>query len=311
MKNSVKVFAPATVANICCGFDVLGLALEAPGDEIVLYPTDEPGVRIVKIEGAELPFDIEQNVAGKAAASMLKACGSPFGIEMEIYKGIKPGSGIGSSAASAAAAIEGVRALLKQEFTPSVLIEWAMDGEFLASGARHADNVAPALLGGIVLMQGYNPLNIIELPVPEQLHVVIIHPQISIRTSEARKILPTQVDMKDAIQQSANLGGLVAALYLGDMDLLSATLVDLLAEPYRKTLIPGFELVKEAAMIAGALGGGISGSGPSMFWICKNAETAEQVQQSIHNVFKKSKIKFNIHSGKIAREGARVTAVGI
>lgn len=311
MKRSVRVFAPATVANVCCGFDVLGLALEAPGDHLVLETTEKPGVKIIEINGADLPYEIKENVAGKAAQSMLDACGAPFGINMTIHKGIKPGSGIGSSAASAAAAVEGVRALLGENFTANELVEWAMDGEFIASGARHADNVAPALFGGIILMQGYNPLKMIELPVPENLHVVVIHPQITVKTSDARNVLPKQVEMQAAIQQSANLGGLVAALYRGDMDMLSATLVDVLAEPYRKTLIPGFDLVRNAAMEAGALGGGISGSGPSMFWICKNEMTARDVQIAIDQAYKSQNIPYNLHSGKIAREGARVDAVGL
>lgn len=311
MKRFVRVFAPATVANVCCGFDVLGLALEAPGDHLTLETTEKRGVHILEITGADLPYEIEQNVAGKAAQRMLDACDAPFGINMTIHKGIKPGSGIGSSAASAAAAVEGVRALLGQNFTTNELLEWAMDGEFIASGARHADNVAPALFGGMVLIQGYNPLNMIELPIPEKLHVVVIHPQITIKTSDARNVLPKHIEMQAAIRQSANLGALVAALYRGDMDMLSNSLVDILAEPYRKTLIPGFESVRNAALEAGALGGGISGSGPSMFWICKNEMSAREVQLAIDQSYKSQNIPYNLHLGKIAREGARVDTEGL
>ncbi|MDG3583668.1 homoserine kinase [Galbibacter pacificus] len=304
--NEIKLFCPATIANVSCGFDVLGLCLESTGDEMIIRKTSQKGVRISKITGQELPLEAQKNVAGVAVLAMLNEIESDFGFEIEIIKKIKPGSGIGSSAASAAGAVYGVNLLLDKPFTKNQLVAFAMQGEELASGAPHADNVAPALLGGFTLVKGYEPLEVLKLNTPKELFATVIHPQIEVKTADARSVIKQNIPLKKAIKQWGNLAGLVSALYTEDYDLISRCLHDEIVEPMRSPLIPGFHKVKEAAKEAGALGSGISGSGPSIFALSKGGETAKKAAKAMAEVYKDFGVDYDIHVSKINTKGVRL-----
>lgn len=305
--ETLQLFCPATIANVSCGFDVLGLCLDNPGDEMTFRKTSTKGLRITKITGQELPLEIEKNVAGISALALLKAYGKSvdFGIEIEIDKKIKPGSGIGSSAASAAGAVYGVNQLLGKPFKPLELIQFAMEGEKLASGALHADNVAPALFGGFTLVRSYTPLDVLKLPTPDQLFATVIHPQIEVKTADARSVLKHSVSLKNAITQWGNLGGLISSLYTQDYELLSRCLQDKIIEPLRSELIPGFDKVKESALFQGALGSGISGSGPSIYALSKGKKTADAVGKTMAEVYKAYEVDYDVHISKINTSGIK------
>lgn len=304
--NEIKIFCPATIANLSCGFDVLGLCLETIGDEMIIRKSDQKGVRITKIEGADLPFETHKNVAGVAALALLDKVETEFGFEIEICKNINPGSGIGSSSASAAGAVFGINELLGSPFSRKELVDFAMQGEALASGSAHADNVAPTLLGGFTLVRGYNPLDIIQIKSPDDLYVTVIHPQIELKTSEMRAVLQPMVSLKSAITQWGNLGGLIAGLYSCDYDLIGRSLHDDIVEPLRGKFIPQFDLVKKTAIKNGALGSGISGSGPSIFALCKGIEIAQNVAVAMSKVYDEIKIPYDIHISKINAEGVKI-----
>jgi homoserine kinase len=303
--DSVRVLAPATVANVVCGFDCLGFALAQPYDEIVVHKIDEPVIRISHLDDFGLPTDPAQNVAGVALQAMLGAVGADFGFEVEITKNIKPGSGIGSSAASSSGAVVAANHLLGERFSKLELASFAMEGEKLASGARHADNVAPCIFGGFTLVRSTDPLDIVSLKFPP-LFAVVIHPQIEIKTADARAILPKQVPLSDAIAQWSNLGSLVAALAAGDLELLARSMDDRIVEPVRKSLIPKFDELKQASLAAGALGGGISGSGPSIFMLCETDEVADDVLDAMVKACDPIGIEFQIHLSEISRNGVRL-----
>jgi len=304
--NEIKIFSPATVANVSCGFDVLGFCLESIGDDMVIRKTDKKGIHITKIEGFDLPFEAELNVAGVSALAMYNAIDVDFGFEIEIYKNIKPGSGIGSSAASAVGSVFGMNELLGKPFNKTQLTEFAIKGEALASKCEHADNLAPALFGGFTLVKSISPLQILEIPSPKDLYVTIIHPQIEIKTSEARAILPKQIALSDAITQWANFGSLIHGLHTSDYNLIKDSLHDVVVEPHRSKLIPYFNDVKEAAITAGALGAGISGSGPSIFTLSKGLENAKSVEGVLKNVYSRTGIEFDIYVSKINTEGVKI-----
>jgi len=304
--DAIKIFAPATVANLSCGFDVLGCCLDTVGDEMIISLVDEPGVRITKIEGADLPLETEKNVAGVAVNALLASYAKPVGVHIEIYKNIKAGSGIGSSAASSAGAVWAVNHLLKNPFTPTELVQFAMEGERLASGNAHADNVAPALLGGFTLVRSYTPLDIIKLNSPKDLVMTVIHPQIEVKTSDARSVIKHKIELKQAIHQWGNVGGLVAGLYTEDYDLIGRSLEDVIVEPLRSILIPEFKNVRAVSLDNGALGCGISGSGPSIFALSKGLETANRVADGITQVYQKTGLPFDIHVSKINTEGIKI-----
>lgn len=303
--NEIKVFCPATIANISCGFDVLGVALDAVGDEMVVRKIEEKGIKIRKVYGQELPMETHRNVAGVAGLALLLASDYKGGFEIEITKKIKPGSGIGSSAASAAGAVWAMNHLLGNPFQPTQLVKFAMEGERLASDVAHADNVAPALFGGFTLVRSYDPLDIVPIPAPKELYATIIHPQIEIKTSDSRKILKSTISMETGIKQWGNVGGLVAGLFKEDYALIGRSLVDHIVEPIRSILIPGFDEVKKASIEAGALGSGISGSGPSIFALSKGHETALKVGDAMKTVYEKIGIDYDIHVSKINRDGVR------
>ncbi|WP_188050326.1 homoserine kinase [Flavobacterium sp. GP15] len=304
--NTIKIFCPATIANLSCGFDVLGLCLETAGDEMIIRKSDVKGVRIIKIVGADLPLETEKNVASVAALAMLENVTTEFGFEIEIYKNIKAGSGIGSSAASSAGAVFGINELLGRPFTRKELVLFAMQGEKLASGNAHADNVAPALLGGFTLVRSYDPLDIIKIKSPSELYATIIHPQIELKTSDARSVLKQNVSLKSAIVQWGNLGGLIAGLYTQDYDLIGRSLHDEIVEPLRSVLIPGFDLIKQTALENGALGSGISGSGPSIFALSKGLATAEKIAKAMSEVYNNMNLPYEIHVSRVNDEGMKV-----
>jgi len=304
--NDIKIFSPATVANVSCGFDVLGFCLDTVGDEMIIRKTAQKGITISKIEGYDLPFEAENNVAGVSALALYNDANPDFGFEIEIYKNIKPGSGIGSSSASAAGSVFAINELLGKPYNKTQLTNFAMKGEALASNCEHADNLAPALFGGFTLVKSLSPLQILQLPTPKDLFAVVIHPQIEIKTSESRAILPQQVSLKNAITQWSNVSSFVHALHTEDYNLLSDSLIDVIVEPYRSKLIPHFNDVKETALKHGALGCGISGSGPSIFSLCKGQESAEKVKTAVKNVYSQTVIDFEIHLSKINTEGIKI-----
>ena len=306
MKNEIKIFSPATVANVACGYDVLGFCLDTIGDEMVIRKTQEKGIKITKIEGFDLPFEASENVAGVSALAMYEALKPDCGFEIEIYKNIKPGSGIGSSAASAVGSVFGMNELLGKPFNKTQLTAFAMKGEALASQCEHADNLAPALFGGFTLVKSVKPLEVLQLPTPKDIFAVVIHPQIEIKTSESRAILPSKVELKNAINQWANVGSFVHALHTNDYDLLSRSLEDHVVEPYRSQLIPHFKEVKQAVLDSGALGCSISGAGPSIFTLNKGLDSANRVKRAMQNIYEKTTIDFEIYLSEINTEGIKI-----
>ncbi len=303
--KEITVLAPATVANVVCGFDCLGFALDEPCDEMTVRLIDEKSVKIKHHDEFNLPTEPENNIAGVALLAILEEIEDNIGFEVEITKKIKPGSGIGSSSASAVGAVVAANKLLEDRFPLLELAEFAMKGEFLASQGRHADNVAPCLFGGFTLVRSVTPIDIIRLDFPP-LFVTVIHPQIEIKTSEARKILPTEISLKSAIQAWSNVGALVAALSKGDYELISRALEDFIIEPVRKRLIPHFDALKSESLKSGALGGGISGSGPSVFMLSETLETAQKIEKTMNEIYASTKIEFNIYVTKINSEGVKV-----
>ena len=303
--NEVKLFSPATVANVSCGFDVLGFCLDAIGDEMIIRKTVEKGIKITKIEGYDLPFEVEKNVAGVSALALYHDANPDCGFEIEIYKHIKPGSGVGSSAASAAGSVYGMNLLLGSPYSPLELTAFAMKGEALASQCEHADNIAPTLFGGFTLVKSLDPLEVLQIPTPADLFAVVIHPQIEIKTADSRKILPESISLKNAITQWSNVGSLIHGLHTNDYELISRSLNDVVVEPFRSQLIPGFERIKRTALESGALGTGIPGSGPSVFNLCKSEATAHKIEQAIRVDYKKQEIPFEIYVSKINLDGIK------
>lgn len=304
--NYLKVFSPATVANVSCGFDSLGFAVDTVGDEMTFTKTASKGVKITSITGATLSYNVDENAASAVVQKMLIAAKADFGVELTISKGYSPGSGLGSSAASAAGAAFGTNQLLGNIYSNLELVKFAMFGEEVACGSQIADNVAAAIYGGFVLIRSYAPLEIVKLPVPKELRLVAIHPQVEVKTKDAREVLPKQIDLKDAITQWANVGGLISGLYTNDYNLISNSLVDIIVEPYRKKLIPYFDDVKNAGLKSGALGAGISGSGPTIFALCKGDGSASDVHSAINESYKNTGIDYTLFTSKINNQGIKI-----
>ncbi len=303
----VRLFAPATVANVSCGFDSMGFAIDNLGDEMSFRKTTNQGVIIKEITGAKgLSLDPTKNAAGVVALAMLKKHPVAFGIEITMHKGFSPGSGLGSSAASSGGTAFGVNELLGKPFSTLELTKFAMLGEEAACGTQIADNVAAAVFGGFVLIRSYDPLDVVRLPVPEKLRLVAIHPQIEVKTKDAREVLPKEVPLKTAVTQWANVGGLVSGLFTNDYTLISNSLTDVIVEPARKHLIPHFDQVKSEAIKGGALGAGISGSGPTIFALCEGDDIAQNVHQIIENTYKDKGINYHIVISKINTEGVKI-----
>lgn len=302
--TEVTVHSPATVANIVCGFDILGFALEHPFDKLTIRITNEKGVRIINKDHYNLPTEPEKNVIGKALLALLDEVPENIGFIVESTKQIKPGSGVGSSAASAAGVVAGANYLLNNRFTNEQLVEFAMCGEEVASGSKHADNIAPCLYGGVTLIRSLHPLDIVSIPAPP-LFATVLHPQIEVRTSDSRSILKKQLPLKDAITQWANVAGLIAGFMKNDYELISRSLVDVVIEPTRSILIPLYDEIKTQSLAAGALGGGISGAGPSMFMLSKNEHTAKAVEAAMINVYKNANIPFHTYVSAISSKGVK------
>lgn len=305
--KKVKVHSPGTVANIVCGFDILGLALSEPYDVMEVMLLDRPEVIIHHRDIFNLPTEAEKNVAGVVLLSVMERMNNTIGFEVTVEKHIKPGSGIGSSAASAAGAAVAANYLLGNIFSSDEVVQFAMNGEKLASGVKHADNIAPCILGGISLIRSIHPLDIVSIPAPD-LFVTVVHPQIEVRTSDARQILKQQVLLKDAIKQWGNIAGLVTGFMKNDYDLIGRSLEDVIIEPVRSILIPGFDELKVKCKEAGALGGGISGSGPSVFMLSKDESTAKAVGHVMSQVYEQIGIDYNIYVTTINRKGVEVVS---
>ena len=309
MKEEVRVFAPATVANVAVGFDILGFALEAPGDEIIARRTGQSGLQIKAItgDGGRLPYEIDKNTAGFAARCLLRQLGrEEVGVALEIHKKMPFGSGLGSSAASAAGAVMAVNALLGMPVSKPEALHCAVLGEQVADGAYHADNVAPSLLGGIILIRANEGLDIHSLPVPAELYAAVVYPHVSILTKDAREVLSPSTTLRQSVQQCGNLAGLVVGLYESDYSLISRSLDDVIIEPQRAQLIPHFAAVKQAALDAGALGCSISGAGPSVFALCRGAVTASAIAGAMSEVFAQHDIPNDPYASPINREGAKI-----
>ncbi len=305
----IKTFAPASVGNIGIGFDILGLALERPGDEVIASKSNTPGVRIANITGAggKLPFDPEKNTAGVAALRLLEHLGAASqGIELEIHKKMPIGSGLGSSAASAAAAVLAVSELLRTGMSKRELLPFAQKGEQVATGSNQLDNVAPSLLGGIVLARDSATLDMHRLPVPNGLFITVVHPHMEILTKTARALLKPDVPLQQHVRQSGNIAALIVALFNSDIPLIGRCLHDEIIEPQRAGLIPGFYAVKDAAMMAGALGCSISGAGPSVFALCANSLIAENAGEGMRKAFEENGLQAEVYRSAINQEGAVV-----
>lgn len=307
--HQVRVFAPATVANVACGYDVLGFAIDAPGDEVVVRFCEKPGLHISTITGddGKLPKNPTQNTAGVAALDLLKHLGmTDRGIEMEIHKKMPFGSGLGSSSASAVAGVYAVNKLIGDPLAKKQLLPFAMTGEASADGAWHADNVAPCLLGGIVFIRSNEELDFAQIPAPANLWAAVVHPDIEILTKVARGILPKEIPLENATQQIGNLGGLICGLIQEDYGLISRSIHDVIAEPRRQKLIPDFYKVKRAALAAGALGFSISGAGPSVFALCEGEESAQKVAAAITKAFAAIPLSSQAYVSRINPHGVHV-----
>ena len=305
----ITAYAPGTVSNVGCGFDVLGFALESPGDLVGAEPAETSGVEIVAIEGdgGALPRDPGRNTAGAAVLALLARLGSSRGIRLRIQKGLPLASGVGSSGASAVAAVVAVNELLGRPVGIDVLVECAMTGEIAGCGSAHPDNVAPALYGGFVLARSVNPPDIVRLPVPDGLACAVLHPHLEVKTGPARALLAQAVPLGDAVRQWGNVGALVAGLFLDDMLLIGRAIEDHVAEPRRAHLVPGFAAIKQAARDGGALGCSLSGSGPSVFALCESLERAAHVGKRMLDGFASaSPAKADLWVSLVGRQGARI-----
>lgn len=307
--ESISVFAPATVANVVCGFDVLGFAVNEPGDEVIMRLTKKPGITISKITGDDgrLPLDPAKNTVSVSVQHYLDSIGrTDVGLDIELHKKMPIGSGLGSSSASTVAGLFAIKTLLGDNADPVKLLPFAMKGEEMACGHGHADNVAPALLGGFILVRSYEPLEIIRLPHPENLYCAIIFPNVDVPTREARQIIRKNIQMKDAVTQWGNIAGLVSGLFMNDIDLIGRSMKDILVEPVRSMLIPDFYKMREISMQLGAVSFGISGSGPSVFAFTRDEDTAQRITEKLQQHLTGISIGSNIYVSTINNKGPRI-----
>lgn len=307
--DSIHVFAPATVANVVCGFDVLGFAVNEPGDEVIMRITDKPGITISKITGDDgrLPLNPAKNTVSVSVEHYLRSIDRlDIGLDIELHKKMPIGSGLGSSSASTVAGLFAIKTLLGDDTDPSTLLPFAMKGEEMACGHGHADNVAPALLGGFVLIRSYEPLDVVRLPHPANLWCAIVFPDVDVPTREARQIIRKNIQMKDAVTQWGNIAGLVSGLFMQDIDLIGRSMKDVLVEPVRSMLIPDFYEMRQMAMELGAVSFGISGSGPSVFAFTRDEETAKRITAKLQKHLTSIKIGSNGYVSTINDAGPRV-----
>ena len=306
MMDTIKVFSPGSVTNLSCGYDILGLCLDKVGDTIIVKKTAEQGLRISSIDKYDLPLSIDENVAGIAAKAMINEVKISHGLDIKIEKGIKPGSGIGSSAASSAGTVFAINKIIGSPFSNRELIRFAMEGEKYVSGSYHADNVSPILLGGITLVRSVKDLDIIKLPNPKDLIATIIRPEIEIKTSDSRKVVKSKVTIDKMVRQSANLAAFISSLYTEDYDLMSNSIVDEIIEPDRALLIPEYYNIKQISLGAGAIACGISGSGPAIFSLSKSDKVANNILDKMSSHFDSVNINYNGFVSKINSEGVKV-----
>lgn len=308
MSKVIRAKAPATVANVCCGFDILGFAVHSPCDEVQLTFHEGSEVLMNSISGdhGKLPLDAERNTATVAISSYLNAIDKRIGVTVDLYKHLPLGSGMGSSAASAAAALVAVNAYFGNPLSREALVVHAMEAERVACGAAHADNVAPSLMGGFVLVRNYQPLDLIRVPCAMEIYCTLVHPHLELRTEDARKVLKPSVTLKEAITQNGNTAGLIVGLMSGDYELIGRSLHDVIAEPIRSVFIPGFAAIKQKAKEAGALGAGISGSGPTMFALSRNKATAERVGHAMQQHFSSMELPSDVHVSAVNGAGATI-----
>ena len=304
--DKIKVFSPGSITNLSCGYDILGVCLNNRGDEITVTKTANKGIIIKSNDDYNISSDINENVAGIAAQALLKDISTEFGFEIEIKKGIKPGSGIGSSAASSAGTVFAINQLLDSPFSQLDLIKFSMEGEKFVSESYHADNVAPIILGGITLVRSINEIDVIKLPTPKSLEVIIIRPNIEIKTSDSRKVLRKKIKIEEMVQQSANLGSFVSSLYNEDFNLMSRSIVDIIAEPNRRILIPEFDNIIKLSKINGAIAAGISGSGPSIFSLSKDTNISEKILKATTDHYNKLGISYDGFISKINTTGIKI-----
>ena len=306
MMDTIKVFSPGSVTNLSCGYDILGFCLDKVGDTIIVKKTAEQGLRISSIDKYDLPLSIDENVAGIAAKAMINEVRISHGLDIKIEKGIKPGSGIGSSAASSAGTVFAINKIIGSPFSDRELIRFAMEGEKYVSGSYHADNVSPILLGGITLVRSVKDLDIIKLPNPKDLIATIIRPEIEIKTSDSRKVVKSKVTIDKMVRQSANLAAFISSLYTEDYDLMSNSIVDEIIEPDRALLIPEYYNIKQISLGAGAIACGISGSGPAIFSLSKSDKVADNILDKMSSHFDSVNINYNGFVSKINSEGVKV-----
>ena len=305
--KQIEVFAPGTVANLGCGFDVMGLTLDGVGDRMAVgVELEAEGLSIRNDSGVELPESLDENVITPAVRAMLAAYGRPVRVAIRLLEKIVPGSGIGSSAASSAAAVYGINELLGRPFSGKQLVEFAMQGEALLGGTAHADNVGPALLGGVVLIRGYEPFDIVRLPVPDNFFYAVVHPDIVVSTKMAREVLPHEIPLAKAVKQWGNVGGLVAGFALRDVALIGRSMQDAVVEPYRKGFIPDYDRLKRIALDEGALALNIAGSGPSVFALASDYAVACRIADRMREHFAAHDIDCRTYAGRVSNAGARV-----
>lgn len=304
--ESIKVFSPGSITNLSCGYDILGVCLQNRGDEITVKKTNKKEIIIKSNDDYNISKDIHENVAGIAAQALLKNIDIDFGFEIEIKKGIKPGSGIGSSAASSAGTVFAINQLLDSPFSQLDLIKFSMEGEKYVSGSYHADNVAPIIFGGITLVRSINEIDVIKLPSPKNLEVVIVRPNIEIKTSDSRKVVKNKIKIEKMVEQSANLGSFISSLYTEDYELMSRSVVDVIVEPNRSILIPEFDVIKKISKTSGALAVGISGSGPSIFSLSNKSSTSQKILDNITTHFNNLKIDYDGFISKINSTGIKI-----
>ena len=304
--ESIKVFSPGSITNLSCGYDILGVCLQNRGDEITVKKTNKKEIIIKSNDEYNISKDINKNVAGIAAQALLKNIDIDFGFEIEIKKGIKPGSGIGSSAASSAGTVFAINQLLDSPFSQLDLIKFSMEGEKYVSGSYHADNVAPIIFGGITLVRSINEIDVIKLPSPKNLEVVIVRPNIEIKTSDSRKVVKNKIKIEKMVEQSANLGSFISSLYTEDYELMSRSVVDVIVEPNRSILIPEFDVIKKISKTSGALAVGISGSGPSIFSLSNENSISQKILDNITTHFNNLKIDYDGFISKINSTGIKI-----
>ncbi len=309
MPTCVTAFAPGSVANVAIGFDILGFSVDSVGDRVTLTRTSRPGVNITSITGVveDLPLAADRNTAGQALLALIDYRSLSFGFDVRIEKGIPLASGLGGSAASAVAAVVAANAMIDEPLTRIELLKVAMEGEAVASGSRHADNISPSLFGGLVLTVGIDEPRVKQIPVPEQIHAVIVHPHLQVSTKQARAILAGTVNMSDFVWQTANLAGFISGCYTNDLDLIKASLEDVIIEKQRQVLIPGFPEVRKAAMGAGALGCSISGAGPTVFAMCLEQD-AGAVRAAMEEAFAASGVETDKWIVPVQSGGAHVVS---